>query len=83
MPPHTGFLKASSVAVKIAAWIFLLLGFIGGIPLILGLVPDRPRLLGASLLLIYGFLFFFLYFVAKIADAVVNLDTRGQGSEKE
>lgn len=78
-----GFLKASSLAVKIAAWIFLLLGLLGGIPLVLGRVQGRPRLLGAIILALYGFLFFFLYFVAKIADAVVNLDAHTQGSEKE
>lgn len=30
MREHLGFLKTSSAVVKIAAWIFLLLGIIGG-----------------------------------------------------
>jgi hypothetical protein len=76
------FLKTSSLAVKIAAWTFLLLGLLGGIPLVLGRVPDRPRLLGAIILAMYGFLFFFLYFVSTIADMVVDLDTRAQDGEK-
>ena len=83
MARHTKFLKVSSVAVKIAAWTFLLLGLLAGGPLVLGRVQDRPRLLGAIILIMYGFMFFFLYFVAKIADAVVEMDARSPADEKE
>lgn len=83
MAHHTQFLKASSLAVKIAAWTFLLLGLLAGVPLALGRIPDRPRLLGVIILAMYGFMFFFLYFVARIADAVVDLDTRAPAGEKE
>jgi hypothetical protein len=83
MAHHAGFLKVSSLAVKIAAWIFLLLGLLGGIPLVLGRVPDKPRLFGVIVFLMYGFLFFFLYFIAKIADCVLDLDARMQGGEKK
>ena len=76
MAVHTRFLKTSSLAAKIAAWIFLLLGFLGGIPFALGHVAGRPRLLGVIIIGIYGFLFFFLYFVAFISDTVVNLSAQ-------
>ena len=36
MREHLGFLKTSSAVVKIAAWIFLLLGVFGFISLIIG-----------------------------------------------
>jgi hypothetical protein len=83
MAHHIKFLKVSSVAVKIAAWAFLLLGLLGAAPLILGRIPERPRLLGVVILLMYGFIFFFLYFVAKIADTLVGLEARSAGTEKE
>ncbi len=81
MAQKTRFLKVSSLAVKIAAWTFLLLGLLGGLPLVLGRVPGKPRIFGVIIITMYGFLFFFLYFVARIADAVVNLNTRAEGGE--
>jgi len=75
MREHLGFLKASSAVVKIAAWIFLLLGIIGGLSIIIGLVPNNPRWSGFVILAIYAFLFFFLYLIAKMADlmtAIIN-----------
>lgn len=83
MAHHTQFLKVSSLAVKIAAWTFLLLGLFAGVPLILGRLPDRPRLLGVIILVMYGFMSFFLYFVAKIADAVISLDSRSPSGGTE
>lgn len=68
MRQHLGFLKVSSVVVKVAAWIFLFLGAVGGISVILGLTPGYPRWMGALILGIYAFLFFFLFLIAKIAD---------------
>jgi len=68
MREHLGFLKTSSVAVKIAAWVFLCLGLIGGISIGLGQVPAYPRWMGIVVLVSYAFLFFFLFLIAKIAD---------------
>ena len=62
MREHLGFLKASSAVVKIAAWIFLLLGLLGGISITLGVVPGNPRWMGIVIIAVYAFLFFFLYF---------------------
>jgi len=73
MQKHTGFLKISSVVVKIAAWIFLCLGILGGVSVILGMVPGNPRWLGAVILAIYAFMFFFFILIAKMADLLVKI----------
>ena len=68
MRKHQRFLKASSAVVKIAAWIFLFLGILGGASLFFGMVPGNPRWMGLIILGVYAFAFFFLMLVAKIAD---------------
>jgi len=73
MREHLGFLKTSSVVVKIAAWIFLCLGLIGGVSIILRLAPGYPRWMGLIILAIYAFLFFFLFLIAKIADLLIKI----------
>ena len=73
MREHLGFLQVSSAVVKVAAWIFLILGVIGGIAIILGIVPGNPRWTGIIILVIYAFFFFFLYLIAKIADLLVKI----------
>lgn len=73
MQEHLGFLKISSIVVKVAAWIFLILGLLGGSSLLFGLVPENPRWMGLLILAIYAFLFFFLYLIAKMADLMIKL----------
>ena len=73
MREYLGFLKVSSAVVKVAAWIFLLLGILGGMAVILGLVPGNPRWMGIILFIIYAFSFFFFYLIAKIADLLVKI----------
>jgi len=73
MREHLGFLRTSSVVVKTAAWIFLFLGVIGGVSIILGLVPGNPRWMGVIVLAIYAFAFFFFYLIAKIADLLTKI----------
>jgi hypothetical protein len=73
MREHVGFLKTSSAVVKIVAWIFLLLGIIGGVSVILGTVPTYPRWMGFVILAIYVFSFFFFYLIAKIADLLIKI----------
>lgn len=73
MQEHLGFLKTSSAVVKIAAWVFLLLGFVGGLSIILGQVPGNPRWMGALVIAIYAFSFFFFYLIAKIADLLIKI----------
>jgi len=73
MREYIGFLRVSSVVVKIAAWIFLLLGIAGGGAVILGMVPGNPRWMGIVIIIIYAFSFFFFYFIAKIADLLVKI----------
>jgi len=73
MQEHLGFLRISSAVVKVAAWIFLLLGVIGGIAVTLGLVPNNPRWMGFLILAIYAFCFFFFYLIAKIADLLIKI----------
>ncbi|MGA2775894.1 MAG: hypothetical protein ABSE81_07565 [Candidatus Omnitrophota bacterium] len=73
MREHLGFLKASSAVVKVTAWIFLLLGLLGGVAIVLGVVPDHPRWMGIIIIAVYAFLFFFLYLMAKIADLLIKI----------
>ncbi len=73
MRQHLGFLKTSSLMVKIAAWVFLLFGSIGGVSIIAGLVPGNPRWMGFIVLAIYAFFFFFFYLIAKIADLLTQI----------
>ncbi len=73
MREHLGFLKVSSAVVKIAAWVFLLLGILGGSSVILGKVPGNPPWMGVFILVIYVFLFFFLYLIAKISDLLIKI----------
>jgi hypothetical protein len=73
MREHLGFLKVSSAVVKVAAWIFLFLGLLGGVSLLLGAVPGNPRWMGIIILVFYVFIFFFLFFTAKIADFLVKI----------
>jgi len=73
MREHLGFLKASSVVVKIAAWIFLLLGILGGSSILFGAVPGNPRWMGLIILGVYIFMFFFLFLIAKIADLLIKI----------
>lgn len=73
MREHLGFLQTSSTVVKIAAWIFLFLGLIGGISILLGLVPGNPRWMGLIVLAIYAFMFFFFYLIAKISDLLTKI----------
>ncbi|MFA5157439.1 MAG: hypothetical protein WC532_08695 [Candidatus Omnitrophota bacterium] len=68
MREHLGFLRVSSAVVKMAAWIFLLLGLSGGIAIFLGKVPGYPSWTGAVIIAVYAFVFFFLSLIAKIAD---------------
>ena len=73
MREHLGFLKVSSVVVKIAAWFFLCLGILGGVSLLLGKVPGNPRWMGIVILAVYAFMFFFFFLIAKIADLLVKV----------
>ncbi|MDD5246550.1 MAG: hypothetical protein PHS09_04060 [Candidatus Omnitrophica bacterium] len=67
------FLKVSSAVVKVAAWIFLCLGFIGGISIFMGLVPESPRWMGLAVCALYAFFFFFFYLIAKMADLMIKI----------
>ena len=73
MREHLGFLKISSAVVKIAAWIFLVLGIIGGMAVVIGITPGNPRWMGIVILSVYVFSFFFFYLVAKIADLLIKI----------
>jgi hypothetical protein len=73
MREHLGFLKVSSVVVKIAAWFFLVLGFIGGGAIVFGKLPAYPRWTGLLILGAYIFIFFFLFLIAKISDLLIKI----------
>jgi ABC-type multidrug transport system permease subunit len=73
MREHLGFLETSSTAVKVAAWIFLFLGVVGGVSLLSGTVPGTSRWMGLVVLAVYAFMFFFLFLIAKIADLLIKI----------
>ena len=73
MREHLGFLKASSTAVKIAAWIFLFFGIMGGVSILFGAPAGTSRWVGLVVLVVYTFLFFFLFLIAKIADLLTKI----------
>lgn len=73
MQENLGFLKVSSAVIKIAAWIFLLLGIVGSMSILSGLVPGQPRWTGVLVLIIYTFSFFFFYFIVKIAEILIKI----------
>jgi hypothetical protein len=73
MRQHLNFLKVSSAVVKVAAWIFLFLGLVGGASLLFGRIAGNPRWMGAVILAFYLFIFFFFYFIAKIADLLIKI----------
>ncbi len=73
MREHLGFLKVSSAVVKIAAWIFLFLGLIGGVSMLFGAVGGNPRWMGIVILAFYTFMFFFFFLIAKISDVLVKI----------
>jgi len=73
MREHLGFLKVSSLVVKIAGWGFLFLGIIGATSAALGRVPGVDAWMSAVVLGLYTFFFFFCYLIAKIADLMVKI----------
>jgi len=73
MREHLGFLRTSSMVVKIAAWIFLFFGVVGGLSIVFGVAPGSPRWMGAVVLVAYTFFFFFLFLIAKIADLLIRI----------
>ena len=73
MRQQLGFLKVSSAVVKVAAWIFLLLGISGSILIVAGKVPDKSILEGLINLAVAVFFFFFFFLTAKIADLLIKI----------
>lgn len=73
MKQHLGFLKTSSAVVKIAAWIFLVLGLVSGVSTLLGMVPGNPPWMGMVIIATNSFFFFFLFLIAKIADLLTQI----------
>lgn len=71
MQKNLKFLRISSTVIKITGWIFLCLGVIGGISIILGLVPFYPRWVGIIYLIVYLFFFLFFLFIAKMGDLLI------------
>jgi hypothetical protein len=73
MREHLVFLETSSAAVKIAAWVFLILGITGAILVLAGRVPGKTTQDAVINCGIGVFFFFFLYLIAKIADLLVKI----------
>lgn len=83
MKEHLGFLQTSSAVVKIAAWIFLFLGVIGGIYIFLGRVAGKTAVDGVINLALGVVFFSLFYLIAKIADLLVKMIHEIHGLKKE
>jgi hypothetical protein len=73
MREHLEFLKISSSVVKVAGWVFLFFGVVGGIAVMRGFVPGYPAWMGIIISALYAFFFFFFYLIAKIADLLIKI----------
>lgn len=73
MREHLGFLRTSSVVVKVAAWIFLLIGIFGAASIFLKESTGYSRLTIVFGSVLYIFFFFLFYIIAKIADLLVKI----------
>lgn len=73
MRGYLGFLKTSSMVVKITAWVVLFFGLAGGISVLMGRVPGVQPITGLIAIGLYAFAFFFFYLVAKIADLLIKI----------
>lgn len=73
MRDQSGFMKISSLVVKVSAWIFLFFGIINSI----GVIMSKPSVLtvGTSIVSFAFniFIFFFLYLITKIADMLIKI----------
>ena len=68
--------KASSIVVKIGAWLILVVGFFSGGVILLGFVKDSTRWVGVGVFLSYLLLSAFLLLVSEIAKILMKiLDT--------
>ncbi len=75
MREHLGFLKVSSVVVKVAAWIFLLMGVLGLVsPLVIknANYPIAMVLLGSAVYIFFFFLFFLIAKIAELMGKIIN-----------
>ena len=73
MHEHLGFLKVSSVVVKVAAWFFLCLSILASVSLLFGIVPVDARWMGIIISVGYVFMFFFFFLIARMADLLVKI----------
>lgn len=73
MREHLGFLKTSSTVVKIVAWIFLLLGLLGLVSLFFNKELGYPASMVVLGSVLYIFLFFLIFLIAKMADLLVKI----------
>jgi len=73
MREHLLFLKVSSFVVKVFAWGFLCLGALSALLFLSGRLSREHLSVYAIGIVMYIFLFFFLYLVAKIADLLVKI----------
>ena len=73
MRTQLGFLKISSLVVKIFAWIFLFFGVLGSLSIIFAGQGGNSRWMGAIVLVVYAFFFFLLFLIAKIVDLLVKI----------
>ncbi|MBN1913100.1 MAG: hypothetical protein JW788_01730 [Candidatus Omnitrophica bacterium] len=73
MREHLEFLRISSAVVKVAGWIFLVLGILGSTYIFSGRISGKSMLDAVVNLAVAVFFFFFFYLIAKIADLLIKI----------
>lgn len=68
-----GLLKTCGGILKIYAWLVLFAAAAVSLAVVLGAIPSLPRWTVVVIAAVYTFLFFLIYTVALIADAVCAL----------
>lgn len=66
-------MRLGSRLIKIAAWTFLLLGLSSGLATLVSPELNAPRWMGVYYILIYGFAFLLVYFIALIGDLLLEV----------
>jgi hypothetical protein len=73
MRKYIGFLKISSIVIKILAWIFLCLGTLTGVLVFYKPLPGYSWVSGVVVLGIYGFISFLLFLLGTLASVTVKI----------
>jgi len=81
MRKYIGFLKISSIVVKILAWIFLCLGILTGVFVFYRPPPGYTWISGAFAFGVYSFIAFLFYLLGTLLSVVAKIINKIETSE--